>query len=97
MTIKEMFESKYQKTFAELNERDCKRLEKEAERKNISFHQALMLHLIISENECENCEMYLELVKMNEEKLVASNRHRSYYGKVDCFWLTKKGYKKLFL
>ena len=33
---------------------------------------------------------------MNKNKLIASNRHRQYHGKVNAFWLTAKGYKAMF-
>jgi hypothetical protein len=54
--------------------------------------------LEITEHECnprKNREAYIELIQMNKDKLIASNRHRQYHGKVDAFWLTKKGYKAL--
>ena len=57
-----------------------------------------MRNLVITENECnprKNPDTYWELIQLNEDKLVASNRHRQYHGKVDAFWLTKKGYKQL--
>ena len=94
-----MFETKYRETMATITERQWARVKEDAE--SVKKHPAefIIMNLVMSENECnprKNADVYWELIEMNKNKLVASNRHRQYSGKVDAFWLTPKGYKKLF-
>lgn len=100
MTVKEMFEYKYRDFMKNVTTRTWERIEEKAEYEN--RHPAEIIfreYLVITENEVnprKNPEVYWELIQMNKDKLIASNRHRQYSGKVDAFWLTKKGYKQLF-
>lgn len=99
MTVKEMFEKKYREKMATITEREWKIAKENAELKHMQVAEYIMRCLEITEKECNprvNPDGYRELIEMNKNKLVASNRHRQYYGKVDVFWLTHKGYTKLF-
>jgi prophage tail gpP-like protein len=99
MTVKEMFESKYRETMANITEREWQRVTENAAQMGIHPAEYIITNLVITENECnprKNADVYWELIKLNENKLIASNRHRQYSGKTTAFWLTKKGYKKLF-
>lgn len=99
MTVKEMFENKYRETMANITEREWQRVLENAAAKQMHPAEYIIKNLVITVNECnprKNADAYWELIELNKNKLVASNRHRQYHGKVDCFWLTPKGYKKLF-
>jgi DNA-binding PadR family transcriptional regulator len=57
----------------------------------------MIMCLEITANECNprnNADIYWELIKLNNDKFIASNRHRQEHGHVDKFWLTKKGLKE---
>lgn len=98
MTVKEMFEKKYRERMANITEREWKRVKEDAECVKMHPAQYIIMSLEITINDCnprKNAEVYWELIEMNRDKLVASNRHRQAHGQIDAFWLTKKGYKKL--
>lgn len=98
MTVKEMFENKYREKMKNIREREWENIKEYAELNRMHPAQVVIMGLEITENDCnprKNPEVYFELIEMNKNKLVASNRHRQYHGKVDAFWLTKKGYKQL--
>ena len=38
-------------------------------------------------------ELWQEISEAHKNKLIASNEHRNYSGKITKYWLTKKGYK----
>ena len=99
MTVKEMFEKKYRERMATMTEREWKQAREKADYKKIHIAKYIMLCIEITEFDCsptKNADVYWELIEMNKNKLVASNRHKQYSGKIDAFWLTKKGYKQLF-
>jgi hypothetical protein len=99
MTVKEMFESKYREYMKSIPERQWQHIKEIAEEKKMHPAQVIMMGFEITVNEAnprKNADVYWELIQMNKDKLIASNRHRQYSGKVDAFWLTKKGYKQLF-
>ena len=100
MTVKEMLESKYREYMKNITARQWEKIKAEAEGKKLHPAEWIIrgyLNITVNEaNPRKNPEVYRELIQMNKDKLVASNRHRQYHGKVDTFWLTKKGYKKLF-
>ena len=101
MTVKEMFENKYREFMQNVTERTWAIIKEKAEYKKCNPAEIIFReYLVITENEVnprKNAEVYFELIEMNKNKLIASNRHRQYHGKVDAFWLTKKGYKNCFL
>lgn len=99
MTVKEIFETKYRETMAKLTARQWEQIKETAQAKKLHPAELVIRSLVITEYEANprrNAEVYWELIQMNRDKLVASNRHRQYSGKVDTFWLTHKGYQKLF-
>lgn len=99
MTVKEMFENKYREYMKNVPAWRWERIKEEAEARKMHPAQYIIMNLVITENEAnprKNVEVYWELIQMNRDKLIASNRHRQYSGKVDAFWLTAKGYKILF-
>lgn len=99
MTVYEMFCDKYKERMKTMTAKDWDYVKAIAEAKKMHPAEVIVRSLEITENEVnprKNAEVYWELIRMNEEKLIASNRHRQYHGKVDTFWLTAKGYKKLF-
>ena len=99
MTVKEMFEKKYREKMATITEREWNTAKENAEFNHMNVAEYIMRSLEITEKECNPrvCpDAYKEMIEMNKNKLIASNRHRQYHGKVDVFWLTHKGYVKLF-
>jgi hypothetical protein len=99
MTAKEMFENKYRAYMQNITPRAWEKCQAYAEAKKMPVYKFIMLNLQITVNECnprQNAEVYWELIQMNNDKLIASNRHKQYSGHVTTFWLTPKGYKKLF-
>ena len=98
MTVKEMFEKKYRERMANISKREWENIKVYAEAKKMSIPQYMIMCLEITTNDAnprKNAEVYWELIQMNKDKLVASNRHRQASGQIDAFWLTRKGYKKL--
>ena len=98
MTAKEMFEHKYKEKMNSITEREWNHIKEDSAHQKMHPAEYIFMCLAITEHECnprKNAEVYWELIELNKSKLVASNRHRQYHGKVDAFWLTKKGYKKL--
>lgn len=99
MTAKELFEIKYRDRMATITEREWARAKECAELRKMPVAEFIMRCLEITALECnprQNADAYWELIELNKAKLVSSNRHRQYHGQVDTFWLTAKGYKKLF-
>lgn len=97
MTAYEMFLNKYKERLKNMSKKEWENIKYYAEAKQMSIPDYMAMCLVITEHEVnprKNAEVYSELIKMNKEKLVASNRHRQYHGKVDAFWLTKKGLKE---
>lgn len=100
MTVKEMIENKYREIMKNMTARDWERIKEKAEYQKMHPAEIIIRECIsITEHEAnprKNADVYHELIQMNKDKLIASNRHRQYHGKVTAFWLTAKGYKKLF-
>lgn len=97
MTAFEMFKEKYEASLKTMTSRAWENIKASAPAKGMTIPDYMMMCLEISENECnprKNADVYWELIKMNENKLVASNRHRHEYGHVTRFWLTKKGLRE---
>ena len=97
MTAFEMFKAKYEEWLKNMSKRDWENIKVYAPAKKMSIPDYMMMCLEITVNECnprKNADAYWELIQMNEDKLVASNRHRHEYGHVTRFWLTKKGLKE---
>lgn len=94
-----MFKNKYREKMANITEREWKRVKEDAQFKKMHPSEFIMMCLEITESDCNprvNADVYWELIEMNNNKLIASNRHKQENGHTDRFWLTKKGYKKLF-
>ena len=97
MTAYELFQSKYEHWLKTISKREWENVKYYAEAKKMSIPDYMMMCIEITINDAnprKNADAYWELIKMNEDKLVASNRHRQYSGKIDAFWLTKKGLKE---
>lgn len=97
MTAFEMFKQKYEEWLKNMTKREWENIKAYSSAKKMSIPDYMMMCLEITENECnprKNRDAYIELIQMNKDKLIASNRHRQYHGKVDAFWLTKKGLKE---
>ena len=58
----------------------------------------MIMCLEITENDCnprKNADTYWELIKLNKDKLIASNRNGFKSPReINRFWLTKKGLKE---
>ena len=96
-TAFEMFKNKYEERLKYMTKRDWERIKEDAECKKMTIPDYMMMCLVLTKDEAnprKNADAYWELIQMNKDKLVASNRHRQYHGKVDAFWLTKKGLKE---
>lgn len=98
MTAFELFKQKYEETLLSLTKKQWEIIKKSAELEKMSIPDYMISKCIVvtinDANPHKNAEAYWELIQMNKDKLVASNRHRQYHGKVDAFWLTKKGFKE---
>ena len=98
MTVKEMFEAKYKEHMATINRREWDKAKLFAEYSHIPVYQHLMMCMEVTEFDLKRWGMYYhgtELEQLHKAKCIASNRHRQEHGHVDCYWLTKKGYKQL--
>ena len=98
MTVKKFFEDKYRNAMLNMDERKWARLKAEAEfyKKNPSEIMYMGFEITaydIKTNGGYNSEFYLDIKDMHERKLLASNKHRNYSGKVEAYWLTPKGFK----
>ena len=98
MTVKEMFEAKYKEYMATINRTTWKNAQFYAEHKGIPVYQQIMLSIEITEADLKKWGVSYsgELEAMHKAKYVASNRHRQEHGHIDRYWMTDKGYKKLF-
>ena len=97
MTAFEMFKQKYEEWLKRMPAKGWERIKEGAEVKGMSIPDYMMMCLAITIEDCnprKNADVYWELIQMNKDKLVASNRHSQYHGKVDAFWLTKKGLRE---
>ena len=97
MTAFEMFQNKYENWLKNITKKEWENVKIYAEAKKMSIPDYMMMCVEVTINDAnprKNADVYWELIKLNENKLVASNRHRQYHGKVDKFWLTKKGLKE---
>lgn len=97
MTAFEIFKQKYEEWLKRMTSREWERIKEGAECKKMSVPDYMMMCLALTNDDCnprKNADVYWELIQMNKDKLIASNRHRQYHGKVDAFWLTKKGLKE---
>lgn len=97
MTAFEMFQSKYEQWLKTITKKEWENVKYYAEAKKLSIPDYMMMCLEVTINDCnptKNADAYWELIQMNNDKLVASNRHRQAHGQVTSFWLTKKGLKE---
>lgn len=98
MAAYEMFKQKYLEFMQRVNAKAWESIKANAESKKMAIPDYIMLNCIaITINDAsprKNANVYWDLIQLNNEKAVASNRHRQYHGKVDAFWLTKKGLKE---
>jgi predicted Zn-dependent protease len=101
MTVKEMFENKYREKMATITEREWNRAKENAEYKKMHVAEYIMRCLEITEKDFYNNGIYYnggELEALNKQKLIASNRNKAGFERnhITVYWLTEKGYKKLF-
>jgi hypothetical protein len=97
MTAFEMFQSKYEQWLKTITKREWENTKIYAEAKKMSIPDYMMMCLEITINDAnprKNADVYWELIQMNNDKLVASNRHKSDCRNITRFWLTKKGLKE---
>lgn len=100
MTLKEMFEMKYQELQSMYNPVWWSNAEYYANAKKMSLEQYCYMSLSITEKDIKenggyNGELYNEIKTAHENKLLASNKHCQYYRMITQYWLTKKGYKAI--
>ena len=100
MTVKQFLENKYREKMLTITEREWKRVKEDAEYSKKHPAEILYMSFEITENDIKNNggwygELHNDLLKMHEQKLVASNKHRQEHGHIDRYWLTKKGFKSL--
>lgn len=97
MTAYEMMYSKYREWLQRMTKREWENIKAYAEAKKMSIPDYMMMCIELTENDAnprKNAEVYFELIEMNNNKLIASNRHRQEHGHINRFWLTKKGLKE---
>jgi hypothetical protein len=78
MTARAMFNKKYLEWLKIITEKEWKRIKEDAKLKKMSIPELMFRRIEITENDCnprKNAEVYWELIEMNKNKLVASNRH----------------------
>lgn len=100
MTVKQFFENKYRTAMLTMDERKWARLKEEAEFYKVNPSEILYMCFEITAYDIKanggyNGELYINIKEMHEKKLLASNKHRNYSGKIESYWLTPKGFKAL--
>lgn len=101
MVVKECFENKYKAFMQKMNERTWRTIKEKAEFQkchpaNVIFAEYLAItEADIKEHGGWGSDFYMEIKRMHEQKLLASNIHRQYHGRIIAYWLTKKGMKQL--
>lgn len=98
MTVKEMFEAKYKEYMQNITRKAWENHKFYAECHKMPVYQHIMLCIEITQNDLKKWGVYYggELKDLHKEKYIASNMHRQEHGHIDRWWLTKRGYKKLF-
>ena len=97
MTAFEMFKQKYEAWLKKMTKREWENIKACAAANQMHIPNFMLMCLEITEHEAnprKNADVYWELIQMNKNKLIASNRHRSESGHIDRYWLTKKGLKE---
>ncbi len=100
MTVKECFENQYRLFMRTVTEKAWHSIKETAEYRKCNPADVVMDYLAITENDIKanggwGGDFYKEIKRMHEQKLLASNIHRQYRGRVIAYWLTKKGKKQL--
>lgn len=101
MTVKTCLEDKYKAFMLKVNCITWRNIKEKAEFKKCNPAEIVFAdYLSITEEDIKKhggwgSEFHLEIKRMHEQKLLASNIHRQYHGRVVAYWLTKKGLKQL--
>jgi hypothetical protein len=100
MTVKQFLENKYREKMLNITEREWKRVKEGSEYLKMHPTEIIYMSFEITEYDIKNNggwygELHNDLLKMHEQKLVASNKHKQESGHIDRYWLTKKGLKSL--
>ena len=103
MTVKELLAIKYCDKMATITEREWDEAKKWAIYYNSHPAEFIFRCLEIDENDIKqhdgwHGELHKDLMALNDQKLLASNRNKSGFERhfVLRYWLTEKGYKKIF-
>lgn len=99
MTVKEMFEKKYREKMANITENEWGMATEWAKYYKKHPAEYVMRNLEITEKDFYDNGIYYhggELETLHQLRCIASNRHRQERGHVTRYWLTHKGYNKLF-
>lgn len=97
MTVFEMLKQKYMDRLANLWPNQMKSIEEYSAAKKQHPAKTMFMALEITEFDIKRNggytgELYAEIAEMHRNKLLASNVHRQYSGKVTAYWLTEKGF-----
>ena len=100
MTIKEMFQKKYEALQGLYNPVWWSNAKYYAEAKKMTLEQYCYMSLEITANDIKanggyTGELWDEISKAHGAKLLASNAHRQDARSVTKYWLTKKGFREL--
>ena len=100
MTVVEMLYKKYCERVKTISGSAWKNVERTAKELHQHPAQVMYMDLNISENDIRanggyGGELFADIDRMHKAKLLASNKHRQYYGHVTQYWLTKKGFKAI--
>lgn len=100
MTVFDILKQKYMNRLANLGPFEMKRVEEISASLNQHPAKTMFMALEITANDIKKNggytgELYAEIQEMHKSKLLASNVHRQYYGKVTAYWLTQKGFNYL--
>lgn len=99
MTVKEMFENAYREKMANITVNMWEMAKAWATYYKKHPAEYVMRTLEITESDFYSNGIYYhggELETLHKLGYIASNRHRQERGHVTCYWLTHKGYNKLF-
>lgn len=100
MTVAQFLDSKYRDKMATITEREWRRITEDAALTKKHPAEIIYMGFEITEHDIKanggwHGELHNDLLRMHEQKLVASNKHRQEHGHIDRYWLTKKGLKAL--
>lgn len=99
MKVIELLNRKYAERMKNISSKGWQSVKEQAEVKKLHPAEVIYLSLEITEYDIKanggySGELWEEIKRLHQSKLMASNQHRQYHGKVDAYWLTAKGMRR---